>query len=390
MNADAPLPTVGADAGPSAARTDGAPASRAAAPRWRVVGAGPVALAFALFAVRRGVPAATIVLDPPPADDAPVPPALAARTLALSHGTAQLLARVAPLPAAGRIARVEVSLRGHAGRTRIVADDLGVPALGHVVRYGPLLQALRSAARPHRFASPADEGATDALVVHAEGDAGADADTREFGQSALLGEVAAPQAPPALAGTAFERFTPEGPLALLPLPEPGRWTMVWCGPAERCDARRTSDVDALSAELRERFGDALGPLRVEGPLVVAPLARRARRATAGAREAWIGNAAQSLHPVAGQGLNLGLRDAFELADALAPVAVRGAPLPAALEGWRRGRRLDRTVTIALTDLMAASFTWALARPLQSPVLAALDLLPPLRRPLAAHLMFGHR
>ncbi|MEI7446886.1 MAG: 2-octaprenyl-6-methoxyphenyl hydroxylase, partial [Burkholderiales bacterium] len=96
------------------------------------------------------------------------------------------------------------------------------------------------------------------------------------------------------------------------------------------------------------------------------------------------------HPVAGQGLNLGLRDAFELADALAPVAVRGAPLAAALDGWRRGRRLDRTVTIAVTDLMAASFTWPLARPLQSPVLAALDLLPPLRRPLALHLMFGHR
>ncbi|MFM1988202.1 MAG: hypothetical protein RJA99_1159 [Pseudomonadota bacterium] len=363
----------------------------AAAPtaRWRVVGAGPVALAFALFAVRRGVPASRIALDPAPGDDGPVPPALAARTLALSHGTAQLLARVATLPAAGRIARVEVSMRGHAGRTRIVADDLRVPALGHVVRYGPLLQALRAAARLHRFA-PADGGAPEALAVHAEGDAGADADTREFGQSALLGEVVAPQAPSALAGTAFERFTPEGPLALLPLPESGRWTIVWCGSADRCDARRATDPDTLSDELRQRFGDALGPLRIEGALAVAPLVRRARRATAGPHEAWIGNAAQSLHPVAGQGLNLGLRDAFELADALAPVALRGAPLPAALDGWRRGRRLDRTVTIALTDLMAASFTWPLARPLQSPVLAALDLLPPLRRPLATHLMFGHR
>lgn len=356
---------------------------------WRVVGAGPVALAFALFAVRRGVPASRIALDPPPDPDAPVPPALAARTLALSHGTAQLLARVATLPASGRIARVEVSLRGHAGRTRIVADDLRVPALGHVVRYGALLDALRAAARGHRFATPG-EPAADALTVHAEGDAGEDADTREFGQSALLGEVAAPRAPAALAGTAFERFTPEGPLALLPLPEPGRWTMVWCGPAERCEARRASPPAGLSAQLRERFGDALGPLEVDGPLAVAPLVRRARRATAGPSEAWIGNAAQSLHPVAGQGLNLGLRDAFELADALAPVAVRGAPLAAALEGWRRGRRLDRTVTIAVTDLMAASFTWPLARPLQSPVLAALDLLPPLRRPLALHLMFGHR
>ncbi|MEI7447909.1 MAG: hypothetical protein WCK28_23680, partial [Burkholderiales bacterium] len=69
---------------------------------WRVAGAGPVALAFALFAVRRGVPASRIALDPPPDPDAPVPPALAARTLALSHGTAQLLSRVATLPPSGR------------------------------------------------------------------------------------------------------------------------------------------------------------------------------------------------------------------------------------------------------------------------------------------------
>lgn len=365
------------------------PADPTAAPRWRVVGAGPVALAFALFAVRRGVPASRIALDPwPGTDDAAVPPPLASRTLALSHGSAQLLGRIAALPPAGRIARVEVSMRGHAGRTRIVAADLRVDALGHVTRYGPLLASLRAAARAHRFATA--DGGPDALVVHAEGDAGEDARTREFGQSALLGEVLAARAEPGLASTAFERFTPTGPLALLPLPEPGRWAMVWCDTALCCEARRAADVDALSAALQCRFGDALGPLRIVGPCTVAPLARRARRATSGAHEAWIGNAAQSLHPVAGQGLNLGLRDAFELAEALAPVARRGAPLAAALEGWSRGRRLDRAVTIALTDLMAASFTWPLARPLQSSVLAALDLLPALRRPLALQLMFGQR
>jgi 2-octaprenyl-6-methoxyphenol hydroxylase len=355
---------------------------------WRVVGAGPVALALALFLVRRGVPASTISLDPAPDADAPVPPALAARTLALSHGSRQLLERIARLPATGTIDRVEVSLRGHAGRTRIVAADLRVPALGHVVRYGPMLAALRDAARTHRWAAPS--ASTCALVVHAEGDAGDDADVREFDQSALLGEVHAPQAATALHATAFERFTPDGPLALLPLPEPARWALVWCDRAERCSARRAVDPAALSGELRARFGDVLGALRIEGPLAVAPLARRARRATVRDGEAWIGNAAQSLHPVAGQGLNLGLRDAFELADALAPVRLRGAPLAAALEGWRRRRRTDRSITIALTDLMAASFTWPLARPLQSPLLAALDAIEPLRRPLAGQLTFGRR
>jgi 2-octaprenyl-6-methoxyphenol hydroxylase len=363
------------------------PAAPADAP-WRVVGAGPVALAFALFLVRRGVPARAIALDPSPASDAPIPPALAARTLALSHGTRQLLERIATPPAAGTIERVEVSLRGHAGRTRIVAADLRVPALGHVVRYGPLVGALREAARAHRWAEAGDAPAP--LVVHAEGDAGDDADVREFDQSALLGEVHAPRAAPSLHATAFERFTPEGPLALLPLPEGGRWALVWCDRAGRCAERREADPQALSAELHGRFGDVLGPLRIDGTLAVAPLARRARRETARDGEVWIGNAAQSLHPVAGQGLNLGMRDAFELADALAPVQVRGAPLAGALATWRRGRRADRSLTIALTDLMAASFTWPLARPLQSPLLAALDAIEPLRRPLAAQLMFGLR
>jgi 2-octaprenyl-6-methoxyphenol hydroxylase len=357
-----------------------------------IVGAGPVALACALFLVRRGVPPGAIALDPPPgAPGTPMPDALAARTLAVSHGSRQLLERIATLPPAGTIVRVEVSLRGHAGRTRIVADDLQVPALGHVMRYGALLDALRTAASRHAWAPPGAEGAAPASVtVHAEGDAGDDADVREFDQWALLCEVQAPRAEPERSRWAFERFTPEGPLALLPLPQAGRWAVVWCGEAERCRDRAGQSAAALSAALQERFGDALGPLAVDGPTSVAPLARRARRRVVAPGEAWIGNAAQSLHPVAGQGLNLGLRDAFELADALAAAHRARRPAADALADWRRGRRADRGATIALTDLMAASFTWPLARPLQSPLLAALDLMAPLRRPLAAQLMFGIR
>jgi 2-octaprenyl-6-methoxyphenol hydroxylase len=356
---------------------------------WRIVGAGPVALACALFLVRRGVPASALALEPSPDPSAPVPAALAARALAISHGGRQLLERLAPLPAAGVIGRVEVSLLGHAGRTRIDAADLRVPALGHVVRYDALLGALRRAAAPHRFAAPvaAPEAA---LTIHAEGDAGEDAEVREFGQSALLGEVLAPDAPAASHGVAFERFTPGGPLALLPLPEPGRWTFVWCDEATRCEARRAQGTHALADALQARFGRALGPLVADGPLAIAPLARRSRRRVLDDRQVWIGNAAQALHPVAGQGLNLGLRDAFELADALADARRRNAPLGAALEAWRRARRPDRAATIALTDLMAASFTWPLARPLQSPLLVALDALPALRRPLARRLTYGGR
>lgn len=354
--------------------------------RWlRVTGSGPVAVAFARFLQRRGVTAERIAIDL----RTEPPPALAARAIALSHGSLQLLGRIATLPRAGRIERVEVSLRGHAGRTRIRAQDLHTPELGCVVRYGALMDALRTAADACRL-EPTEPAGEPALVVSADGDPGGAADVRDFEQAALLLEVEAPRADPQRRGTAFERFTPVGPLALLPLPEAGRWTVVWCDAPAACEARRSADDTTLAHELGQVFGDALGPLAVVGPRAVAPLVRRARRTLVEGDRVWIGNAAQALHPVAGQGLNLGLRDAFGLADAVAPVLLRGAPLHPALDGWQRRRRADRGVTIALTDLMAESFTWPLVRGLQSQVLAALDLVPALRRPLASQLMFGRR
>jgi 2-octaprenyl-6-methoxyphenol hydroxylase len=374
-------------------------------PVWQIKGAGPVGLACALFLIRRGVPSSTIALDPLPVAGQPIPAGLAARVLAVSHGSCQLLGRIATLPAAGRIARVEVSMSGHLGRTRIVADELGVPALGQVMRYGALLDSLRQAAAQHHWASvpvePGDAGRLQ-FTIHAEGDAGEDARVREFDQSALLGEVAAPQARSEHLNTAFERFGDKGPLALLPLPQSRRWAMVWCDQADACEARRTLEPAHLAAELQKRVGDMLGPLEICGPLALAPLTRRARRQVATHDEVWIGNAAQSLHPVAGQGLNLGLRDAFELADCLARGVTQGVGDPAShhhraagrvpdtLQAFERQRRTDRSLTIGLTDLMAESFTWPLIRPVQSGVLGALDMLSALRAPLARHLMFGRR
>ena len=354
--------------------------------RWRVVGSGPVALALVALAVRQGMAPGRIWLDPAPAEARPLPEALAARAIALSQGSAQLLSRVITLPAAGRIEQVEVSMRGQAGRTRIEAREFGVPDLGRVVRYGALIQALRNAVGGLALAC---EGPVD-VIIHAEGDPGDDAHIRRFGQSALLGEVRAYAARPETTHTAFERFTPAGPLALLPLPEPGRYSLVWCDTPEACEARRQAPLETLTQTLCERFGAALGPLQPEGPFSVYPLERRARRTLVSGREVWIGNAAQALHPVAGQGLNLGLRDAFELARALCRSAQAATGVEQTLARWARSRRADRRLTLTLTDLMAASFTWPLARPLQSPMLTALDLIPALRRPLARHLMFGLR
>lgn len=361
-------------------------------------GAGPVGLAFALFLARRGVDSRRIALEPPMhAWSQTLPAHLASRVLAVSEGTCQLLQRVADLPAAGMIQRVEVSMLGHAGRTRIDASDVRTEALGRVMRYGDLLNALRKAATRLQWSEGASVSAATgsthaapALIVHAEGDTGDDADTRTFDQAALLAEVHAPSAPAALHQVAFERFTAHGPLALLPLPEPMRWSLVWCDRVQTSQARQDADRSLLEHMLQSQIGQRLGRVQIEGPLACVPLARRVRRTGHRANEVWIGNAAQSLHPVAGQGLNLGLRDAFELADALALADRRSLPIDQAVQRWYAVRRADRAGTIMLTDLMARSFTWPLARPAQSVLLAALDLSAALRRPLAERLMFGHR
>lgn len=391
-------------------------------PILQVAGSGPVALAFALFALRQGWRPEQVRLG---RIDGPVPPALAARQLAISLGSWQLLSRIARPPPAAPIEVVDVNVPGHPGRTRITAADMGVPALGYVLRYAPLLASLQQAARAaglgaaaaaaaQRGGSPAqpvgpagtgnaaagpgangadgadsviDTAAPATLIVHAEGDTGEDARALEFDQAALLAEVAVEQAHGA---TAWECFTAEGPLALLPLPEAHRYSLVWCASPAQTRRRAALEPAALAAELQQAFGWPLGRLSIASPCTVAPLLRRSRRLTTDGLEAWIGNAAQTLHPVAGQGLNLGLRDAFQLARCLGEAAAQGQPVEAALRGYAAVRRPDRQGTIALTDTLARIFTVPPLRPLQSVALAALDVARPARSVLARRLMFGHR
>lgn len=379
-------------------------AQRSGAIALEVLGSGPVASAFALFARRQGFPARAIGLarrrGAPPA-------ALADRVLALSLGSWQLLGRVARLPDAAPIRVVEVRVPGHPGRTRITAGDVNAPALGYTVRYGALLEALDAAvdawlACPGGESAGAPAGAarrdgvladrghgpeTRVVTVHAEGDTGEDARTRSFRQSALLADVLCADDH---GGTAFECFTAQGPLALLPLAPARRMSLVWCALPAECARRAALDPGALAAELNAAFGATLGELRIAGAPVVAALARRARRALVRGDQAWIGNAAQALHPVAGQGLNLGLRDAFELARALGDAAHAGGDPAGALQRYARGRRIDRAATIGLTDLLASIFTATPLRPVQSAALAALDLVPPLRAAVARRFMFGLR
>lgn len=356
----------------------------------RLQGSGPVALACALFLVRQGIPARRIALD---AGQQTIPALLNHRILALSEGSLQLLDRVCARPTGGAIRTVNVSMRGHWGSTTIRADELGVAALGRVVRYPELLKALRQAAVTQAWAVQPAADPKSELLIHAEGDPGEAAQVRTFDQAALLLEVSAPNAPAQAMGSAHEKFTAHGPLALLPLAEPGRWSVVWCDTPEAGERRLHSDEASLSRELHHLFGNRLGALEVQGPRHLAALVRKARTETVQDQdraEIWIGNAAQALHPVAGQGLNLGLRDAFELAQCLGEAWRAGLSARSVTSRWSRQRQRDRQGLIALTDLMARSFTWPAARPVQSVFLGALEVIGPARRALARTLMFGLR
>ncbi len=363
--------------------------------RLRIEGRGPVAIALRLFLARQGFAAQSIAHD---AFSGQLPAAVAARPLALSLGSTHLLSRIVTLPEAAPIRTVDVSLAHHAGRTRFRAPDLDAPILGCVVRYAALHRALRAASQradeasaapsplPFPPSPPVDEA--DEILVRADGDPRSpSARTLDFHQSALLAEVLVERDAP---GVAFEHFTTQGPLALLPLPEPRRRAVVWCATPQQTGRRTLLSPREFEAELLDAFGNALGALRLAGERHQAPLQRTLAQRDDDPRRVAIGNAAQALHPVAGQGLNLGLRDAFELAHELGAAHARGAPLEQALARFRRRRVADRTATVGVTDTLARLFNRPALAPIQSLALDFLDWSAPLRDRFARASMFGLR
>ena len=335
-----------------------------------ILGAGPVGCAAALalrgsrhrVALREG--------GAPPAGFRPI---------ALSHGSRLILERLGawdgldPTP----IETVQVSQRGSFGRTRLEAAEAGVPALGYVVDYSALAQVLRASVARDGLMDPAAEGAR--CTIHAEG-ASAEAREKRYGQDAVVALVELAQA----AGTtAYERFTDEGPLALLP--SAGRYAMIWAAPPPRAAALAAMPDAAFLAALSECLGPRIGRAIGVQARAVQPLALRVRSARVGPREVFIGNAAQTLHPVAGQGLNLGLRDAWDLAQFL-----RDADDPGAgevLARYAASRRIDALATIRVTDLLAAGSS-APARALRALTMCALDALPGPRRFFARRMIYG--
>jgi 2-octaprenyl-6-methoxyphenol hydroxylase len=371
-----------------------------------ICGAGPVGMTLAALLVRRGFDGRRIALiDAKSLGQAISDP----RSIALSWGSRGLLDDVGawPLPATA-IHQIHVSRRGHLGRSLMEREEHGLEALGYVTRYGAVVDALARACeragvqtlRPARVAMLDERGETVTLhlddgrnvqakiAVQAEGGVfGEQADKsrrRDYGQTAVIARVTASRP---LAHRAFERFTDEGPLALLPQdgPDQHQYALVWCVRPERAQQLLALGEPAFLRELFDAFGERLGEFTRVSERAAFPLGLNADPKTT-ARTVAIGNAAQTLHPVAGQGLNLGLRDAAVLARQLARDFG-----PQAIAGFSAERARDRNAVIRTTDAMARVFAdTGPLQPLFGLALAALDTVKPARTMLAELMMFGRR
>ncbi|MCZ4330561.1 monooxygenase [Castellaniella denitrificans] len=373
-----------------------------------ILGSGPVGCALALSLAGAAPDPARIALVGPEPSPRPAGQAIDPRALALNHGSRRFLETLDAWPArAADILTVHVSQAGHLGRTLIDQAEMGVPRLGCVVAYDDLLDTLYAAVRragvslvPERPRRPlagspvrlrlADGPRSARLALLSDGSRPQGL-RREYGQHAVLATVRSDAPVP---GRAFERFTRTGPLALLPHPAGNDlYSLVWCVPPERAHVLRDLPDAAFDATLQTAFGHRLGRLRRVSAAHAFPLSLHAGPSLLGQGLVAVGNAAQTLHPVAGQGLNLGLRDAAQLTQTLRPwLAAPEAPVQPLLERHARRRRADRALTLGITDTLPRLFATAnpLVRHACGLGLAALDLLPALRKPLARHLLQGQR
>ncbi|MFM0112781.1 UbiH/UbiF/VisC/COQ6 family ubiquinone biosynthesis hydroxylase [Paraburkholderia nemoris] len=387
-----------------------------------IVGAGPVGLALAGWLARRSATQALKIalIDAREPEDSIADP----RAIAVSHGSRMILEPLRWPADATAIQRIHVSQRGHFGRTLIDHSEHGLPALGYVLRYGSIVHGLAEAvhASPvHWFRSTSAAAPTQDLdgvtlpietagvtrnlrtriLVNAEGglfgdqkqkatgDAGSSAGggTRDYGQTALVGTVTVSAPQPHVA---WERFTSQGPIALLPMGgvRGANYALVWCCAPDEAARRAQLTDDEFLLELGTAFGNRMGRFTQIKGRASFPLGLNAVDTLVNGHVVAIGNAAQTLHPVAGQGLNLGLRDAHALADALSAEG----PTPLALATFAQRRALDRRLTIGATDTLARLFTvdFPPLAALRGLALTALEFVPPVKTALARQMMFGQR
>jgi 2-octaprenyl-6-methoxyphenol hydroxylase len=368
-----------------------------------VLGGGPVGVAFAGALAGSGVDVVVACRT----GEGVMP----LRPVALSHGSRLFLEQLHAFAGleATPLTTIHVSQRGGFGRTVMHADEFGLPALGYVADLGAIGAHLgaTTAARTVRgevvswcggaeraearmTGDTTSETWRPRLLVLADGHGGVRAglSQRDYRQSAVVALVRTSRTMP---GVAYERFTPEGPIAMLPYGE-GR-ALVWTVAPDEGDRLLALDERTFLRSLEAAFGGRLGRMTAASRRAAYPLQLRFQRETVAApRVLAIGNAAQTLHPVAGQGLNLGLRDAAELAALVRATPPQDLGSDEFLRRAAAARALDRRAAIGVTDALVRAFgsdhpALSLLRGLG---LAALDGVPPARRFFARRMIFGTR
>lgn len=370
-----------------------------------VIGGGPVGAALALSL--KDSPVSVMVLE------AKAAPQRDPRILAMSYGSKLHLESIgawAGVEDATPIETIHVSQKGGFGRTILTAQSAGVPALGYVASYQDIHHALVSKLEKGVYLEGAcaaeidlseSRGTVDfdyqgkrrqiaaKLVVMAEGGKlvehvrEIERKRHEYSQWAVIGQVSTEKPHK---NRAFERFTAEGPLALLPRGE--GFSMVWTAKPEEAKLLLSLEKTQFLERLQDHFGERLGKFVDAGPLTGFPLALSYAVPFVSKHLALIGNAAQTLHPVSGQGLNLGLRDVRTLAREIMEADEIGSE--SMLEHYRKMREIDRKGGIFFTDSLIKVFSNEI--PLLSGgrglALASLDCLPALKDAFSKTMMFG--
>jgi 2-octaprenyl-6-methoxyphenol hydroxylase len=376
-----------------------------------IVGGGPVGSVLALALQQQNVPFTMLEARAKGASHKDK------RALALSYGSRLILEKLgvwaAVAASATPINSIHISQRGGLGRTKLNAADHDIPAIGYVLPYGALTQALdaeldlnnvvyeaeASEIKPAQHFSEVTFSHADTkntlqspLLIVADGGRslgeidGIKKETKEYGHDALVTKVTA-ELPHN--NIAYERFTPQGPMALLPNGE-RNFSLVWTGLQANIHALAGLDDLEFLRQLHEAFGDRVGQFLTVEKRMSFPLKLSTLKPSTVPHLAVIGNAAQTMHPVAGQGFNVGMRDAWTLADLIINTPQENWGDAAMLANYSQQRKRDTRGGILFTDLLVNVFGNEIiglqaARGLG---LGALQLMSPLKNMLVSKMSFG--
>lgn len=382
-----------------------------------IVGGGMVGASLAVALASLPLRIAVIEAFDPRKRGAPQP-SYDDRSTAIANGSKQILETIGVwedmAKDATAISAIHISDRGRFGMSRINAHEENVPALGYVVPNRAIGRSLWAALGacpniqmfcPARLESLVNEGDTvkvtvkdedgnianlqGRLVAAADGAQsvvrkilGIDATVRDYGQTAIISNVSTEKPH---RNIAYERFTDNGPMAVLPMTE-GRSALVWTVPSEQAEEILQMDDPQILERLQELFGYRLGHWQKIGSRASYPLSMIKSKEQTRHRVAIIGNAAHELHPIAGQGFNLSLRDVAGLAEVIA-----GADDPGdrqVLEKYRRWRAADQARVMNFTDALVRVFGNPLSsvQAVRNLGLVMFDLLPGGKSLLARHTM----